>query len=173
MNDIFQSCEICGNSTWEERYRGRVRDGAFGNLSEKACTVAKCLKCGIERLNESACQKEGFYKTKEYRRLLNQPEDIAGFMAGHDVLQLRNLTVLWPDSLRYKVIADVGCGGGSFLDHVSGIAREKIAIEPYAEYHDSLKSRGYHVYPFVKDAALEWAGKIDFAFCFSVIERGS
>ena len=171
MNDIFQSCEICGHSNWEERYRGEVRDGAFGNLSEDACIVAKCLKCGIERLNESACQDEGFYETEEYRRLLNQPEDIAGFMAEHDVLQLRNLTVLWPESIRHKIIADIGCAAGSFLDHVSGLAREKIAIEPCAVYHDSLKLRGYHVYPFVKDAVLDWAGRIDFAFCFSVIEH--
>lgn len=171
MKNTFKQCEICDNSHWDIRYRGKVRDGAFGNFSKEECVVARCLQCGIERLNESACQDEGFYETEEYRRLLNQPEDIAGFMAEHDVLQLRNLSVLWPESIRHKIIADIGCAAGSFLDHVSGLAREKVAIEPREDYHYSLKDRGYHVYPYAKDAVQDWKEKIDFAFCFSVIEH--
>jgi SAM-dependent methyltransferase len=171
MNDFFQSCEICGHSNWEERYRGEVRDGAFVNLSKEECVVAKCLQCGVERLNESACKSEDFYESDRYRRLLHEPEDVAGFMKEHDVTQLRNLSVLWPESIRNKNIADIGCAAGSFLDHVSGLAREKVAIEPSEDYHHSLKDRGYHVYPYAKDAAADWKEKIDFAFCFSVIEH--
>jgi len=171
MSDIFQPCEICGGREWQIRYQGRVRDGAFGNLSKDHCVVAQCPKCGVQRLNESACKEEDFYETEEYRRLLSEPQDAAGFMAKHDVLQLRNLTVLWPESLRYKVVADIGSAAGSFLDHVRGLTLETVSIEPCTAYHDSLRNRGYHVYAFTKDAIPDWTGKIDFAFCFSVIEH--
>lgn len=166
-----KSCEICDAAAWDIQYRGRIRNGTFGNLSMDDCIVSKCSRCGVERLDESACKDEDFYKTEEYRRLLKETEDAAGFMAEHDILQLRNLTVLWPDSVRYRAVVDIGCGAGSFLDHIAGLARHKVAVEPCEAYHDSLEERGYHVYPFAKDAAFEWANKIDFAFCFSVVEH--
>lgn len=171
MKDFFQPCEICGGSHWQIQYKGRVRDGAFGNFTKGDCIVAKCSECGIERLNESACKDESFYQTTEYRSLLKEPEDVRGFMTEHDKLQLRNLNMLWPDSLRGKNIADIGCAAGSFLDHVAGISGDKIAIEPCEMYHAYLKSQGYHVYPSVKEAASDWGDKVDFAFCFSVIEH--
>lgn len=171
MREFFNPCEICENTGWKVQYKGKVRDGAFGNLTNGDCVVAKCSLCGIERLNEAACKNDEIYETDKYRRLLEEPLDAAGFMAEHDVQQLRNLTVLWPESLRYKVIADIGCGAGSFLDHISGLAREVIAVEPCLAYHDSLKERGYTVYSYAKDIGQEWCGKIDFSFCFSVIEH--
>lgn len=171
MTEFFNPCEICGNSGWEIKYKGKVRDGAFGNLSKGDCVVAKCSLCGIERLNETACKDDEIYESDEYRRLLKEPLDAAGFMVEHDILQLRNLTVLWPESLRNKAIADIGCAAGSFLDHISGLARKIIAVEPCIAYHDSLKKRGYSVFSYAKDIGQEWYGKIDFSFCFSVIEH--
>jgi len=171
MSGNIDPCEICGCPDWQMQYQGRIRDGAFGKLSKEVCLVGKCSQCGVERLNESSCKDEDFYKTEEYRRLLKEPEDAAGFMAEHDILQLRNLTMLWPDSVRYKAIADIGCAAGSFLDHVSGLAHSIVSIEPCEGYHDSLKKRGYDGYSFTGDALVNWEGKIDYAFCFSVIEH--
>ncbi|MBW1804093.1 MAG: class I SAM-dependent methyltransferase [Deltaproteobacteria bacterium] len=168
---MFQSCEICGKADWQTQYQGRVRDGSFGNLSEDDCIVARCGECGVERLNESGCKNSDIYETEAYRRLLKEPDDVDGFMAAHDAIQLRNLIYLWPESLRSKVIADIGCAAGSFLDHVSGLARKIIAVEPCKVYHESLDERGYQVYAFTNEAAEDWAGRCDFSFCFSVIEH--
>ena len=85
MHNNFESCGICGHDDWQIAYRGVVRDGAFRNFSKDDCIVAKCLICGVERLNETACKDDVFYETEEYRRLLKQPEDAAGFMEEHDL----------------------------------------------------------------------------------------
>ena len=167
--DGFQPCEICGTRAWEEAYRGPVRDGAFGKLTRET-VVARCGGCGAERLDESSTKDEDFYKSVGYRELLAEPTDAAGFFAEHDTLQLKNLEQLWPQSLRDKTIADVGCAAGSFLDHVRGLPKKAIAIEPCAEYHDSLKTRGYEVFSFAGDAKPAH-GTVDWAFSFSVIEH--
>jgi 2-polyprenyl-3-methyl-5-hydroxy-6-metoxy-1,4-benzoquinol methylase len=167
--DGFAVCEICRARDWREAYRGPVRDGAFGQLTEET-VVARCGGCGAERLREASAKNEDFYKSVEYRKLLAEPTDAAGFFAEHDVLQLKNLEQLWPESLRGKTIADVGCAAGSFLDHVRGLPAKAIAIEPCAEYHASLKQRGYDVYPFAADAK-PTHGTVDWAFSFSVIEH--
>lgn len=165
----FSPCEICGTEAWSEAYRGPVRDGAFGRLTGETA-VARCGGCGAERLAEEATKSEDFYKGEDYRRSLAEPTDAAGFFAEHDVLQLQNLQQLWPESLRGKTIADIGCAAGSFLDHVRGLPGRVVAVEPCADYHDSLASRGYEVYAFAHEAAPA-RGAVDWAFSFSVIEH--
>ncbi len=166
----FQPCEICGSDDWRIVHDGPVRDGAFGNLT-KSSTVARCRTCGVDRLDEGSCRDEAFYQGTDYRESLEEGSDAAAFFAAHDVVQNERLSVLWPESLRGKTVADIGCGGGSFLDHVSGLARQCIAIEPGEAYHTSLADRGYRVYPFGDDAAADWSGKVDWAFSFDVIEH--
>jgi len=171
MKRLFDSCEICGYSEWQTVFEGKIREGAFGNLTENDCVIARCSHCKVERLNESACKDENFYKKKDYRLLLKEPEDAIGFLAEHDILQLRNLSALWPDSVRNKSVADIGCAAGSFLDHVSALASQIIAIEPCDEYHDHLKGQGYAVYSSIEDTLSKWKERVDYAFCFSVIEH--
>ena len=36
--------------------------------------------------------------------------------------------------IRNKIVADIGCGAGSFSDHISGLAEKIIAIEPTVMY---------------------------------------
>lgn len=169
LPDTFAPCEICGSETWVEAFYGSVRDGPFGSLTAPTY-VARCGGCGVERLDEATAKTEAFYKSPDYRSLLAQPTDPAGFLADHDILQLQNLQQLWPNSLRGKSVADVGCAAGSFLDHISGLAARVIAIEPCEEYHTSLSGRGYETYPFAREA-MSAGVLVDWAFSFSVIEH--
>jgi SAM-dependent methyltransferase len=111
------------------------------------------------------------YASTECRCLLDEATDTVGFFAEHDILQLQNLSVLWPESLRNKTIADVGCAAGSFLDHVRGIAGRTIAIEPCASYHDHLRQRKHTVYTYANVAEQQEPGSVDFAFTFCFIEH--
>jgi SAM-dependent methyltransferase len=167
--DGFQRCEICDSKSWESAYLGPVRDGVFGRLTAPT-RVGRCCGCGAERLEEGTAKGDDFYESRDYRSLLAQSTSVEGFFAEHDVLQLKNLQQLWPNVLRNKVVADVGCAAGSFLDHVSGLAARVVAIEPCVEYHDSLAARGYDVYQFARDAIAAGV-RVDWAFSFSVIEH--
>ncbi|MCI0401647.1 MAG: class I SAM-dependent methyltransferase [Gammaproteobacteria bacterium] len=171
MTASFDPCEICGSDDWQIVYRGPVRDGAFGNLTGPGAAVGRCGGCGVERLDEATCKEEDFYRTEEYRALLAEPTDAAGFFAEHDAFQLQNLTELWPESVRGKVVADIGCAAGSFLDHIAGLAGEVVALEPCEAYHESLRKRGYTVYSNSADAVVAASESIDLAFSFAVIEH--
>jgi len=168
---MFGACEICGADDWSEVYAGPVRDGAFGSLTDDGARVARCGGCGTARLAERHCREESIYETERYRELLAERPDSADFFARHDVLQPERLEQFPLHALRDRVIADVGCGAGSFLDHVAGLPRRAIAVEPCKNYHDRLTAKGYRTYPYASDALVEEAGEVDFAFSFSVIEH--
>lgn len=167
----FAACEICGARNWKVIYQGKVRDGAFGKLSSEEVAIGHCCSCGVDRLAEQSCHNDDIYSSSKYRELLAAGDEANDYLAEHDILQLTNLKVLWPENIREHVIVDVGCAAGSFLDHVSGLAKETIAIEPCLAYHDSLQSRGHAAYPSCETAIQAGIRDVDFAFSFSVIEH--
>ena len=171
MTDTFGPCEICGTCDWHIAYRGDVRDGIFGR-SRPDAEVGHCGGCGADRLDERVCPDDVFYETEAYRKKLQEELTTEGHYAVADELQVFTHQVMWPDSLRGKTIADIGCAGGSFLDHVSGLAKQCVAVEPCSVYHDSLRERGYRVFSYANDAVGEsLAGQIDLAVSIQVIEH--
>ena len=166
-----QVCEICSSSDWTAVYDGPVRDGSFGSVTSAAHRIYECRHCRVQRLEESACKDDSFYAGKKYRELLGESSDAEGFWARHDIHQLRNLNVLWPHSLRNRIVADVGCAAGSFLDHISGLAATSLAVEPCREYHPSLRQRGYKVYDSVPGAHSDYRDRVDVAFSLATIEH--
>ena len=167
----LQVCEICGVNDWTPAFSGPIRDGAFGSATPEDHTIYECGGCAVQRLEESACKDDSFYAGKKYRELLGETADAGGFWQKHDIHQIRKLNVIWPRSLRNKVVADIGCAAGSFLDHISGLAKTCLAVEPCEEYHDSLAGRGLQVFPSTADALKEFAAQVDFAFSFSTVEH--
>lgn len=167
------SCEICGAKSWNLAYTGKIRQGKFGQYHPAPQNIWRCNKCGVERLDENACQVEAFYEGDKYRRLLKEPTTAEGFFREHDALQLERLNILWPTLLRGQNVVDVGCAAGSFLDHIKGLIADAYAIEPCLHYHDSLLSRGYNVFNSVSEAISAGVVKLDIAFSFSVIEHVS
>jgi len=166
----FAACEICGGADWVEVYRGAVRDGAFGSLRDQA-VIAQCNGCGVQRLSEDCCIPDSHYETGEYRARLKQELDAESYFSGHDHLQIFALQTIPLPQLRGKTVADIGCAGGSFLDHVKGLAGRTLAVEPFQEYHQSLGERGYEVFSYAEQAAAKARGQVDFAFSFQVIEH--
>ena len=170
MTGDFKTCEICGANDWRAMHSGPIRDGAFGDVRQDGL-VARCSGCGIERLAERCCPPSAFYETDEYRKKLGQGLTTGAYFAEVDALQKFAFDVLATHDLRGRTIADVGCAGGSFLDHVSGLAGRKVAIEPSAIYTKSLIERGFDVFSYAPDAAAQFAGQVDLAVSFQVIEH--
>ncbi len=165
----FPACPICGNTDWALVHSGLVRNGSSGE--EIGSEVRRCGKCQVDRLAESACLDHSAYESEKYRRHLDQDHDVKKHFASHDDLVRFTMEVLWPRSLRNKVVADVGCGGGALLDHLRGVAETLLAIEPGTSWSGSLRDRGYHWYSSCADAALRWGGKVDFVLSTQVIEH--
>lgn len=170
MSVDFPSCPVCAADTWRGAWSGRVRAGKFGNFTEPT-EVRECGGCGLQRLSEAACKDEAFYASGDYRQFLGQEKSAASFYAEHDPLQMERLEVIGPHRLRGRIVGDVGCAGGAFLDHVRGLASQALAIEPAKHYHAVLSSHGYHVFDSTAAALSQWRGRVDRAFSFSVIEH--
>ncbi|MCR9137408.1 MAG: class I SAM-dependent methyltransferase [Alphaproteobacteria bacterium] len=166
----FDQCEVCNAEQWRMIYEGTVRDGFHGSFCDGAA-VARCGQCGVDRLAEEICPDEQFYETDAYRQKLGQGLTTGAYFATADELQRFAIEAIGHGTLRDKTIADVGCAGGSFLDHVTGIARRKLAIEPSVIYQDSLRKRGYTVFPYSLDAKPKFGGEVDYAVSLQVIEH--
>lgn len=165
----FPPCPICKLNTWKLVYSGSIRDGVYGKWKESE--VRRCEGCGVDRLSEDACLQHSEYEGEEYRAHLAQDHNSEKHFSTHDELAKFTLDSLWPRSLRGLTVADVGCGGGALLDHISGLAQNLVAIEPSIAWADSLKQRGYEWEPSTEIAAKNWNGKVDIVLCTQVIEH--
>tara|TARA_A100001015_G_scaffold172187_1_gene191345 strand:- start:3237 stop:4139 length:903 start_codon:yes stop_codon:yes gene_type:complete len=165
----FPTCPICENSNWITVYEGPIRNGSFGN--EIDAEIRACTGCGVQRLAENICLKHNDYETAEYRRHLKQTHELVPHFTTQDELVKFVLDLLWPTSLRGKVVADVGCGGGSLLDHLQGLTNQLIAVEPDQGWQDTLMARGYHCFPSTESALQHWEGKVDVVISTQVIEH--
>lgn len=147
------NCPVCGGVKWEEVYAGVVRDGKSEKSFRK---VLECDGCSIQRLDQF--YDSGKYDTGEYRECLDETEWDYDF---HDAVQDHILKEL--PTMRGKTVVDVGCGKGSFLDMISGVASKVIAVEPNRRYHDMP----YKTYSY----ASEVTELADVVVSFDVIEH--
>ncbi len=141
--------------------------GKFGDYSKTCHTVWKCENCQAAFLDRSALN----YESQEYRTIVDEGASPQNFYALHDVEQLDKIKVLGTGNLRGKTIADIGCGGGAFLDLLKGYATATVAVEPALNFHNELKRKGHQVYSYTKNALKDWRGKVDIAVSFAVLEH--
>jgi SAM-dependent methyltransferase len=160
-------CAICGSVERDTLYRGPIRVGRFGQLSKQPHTVWRCAGCGAGYLPETAVD----YESSEYRALVDggaAPED---YHRIHDGEQLERLRMLGTDAIRDRVVLDVGCGAGSFLDLMKGMCRTTIGVEPTHSLRDVVAANGHLAFPYCADVPAAWAGQVDVAVAFSLVEH--
>lgn len=163
----MKKCEICDKDGWLIVHNGQIRIDHDYNQS---AVIGQCEGCGVQRLEEKFCLPESAYQGPEYRESLKEGVTSEDFYQKHDAEQLFHLGLV--GNVRDKVIADIGCGAGSFLDHVSGLTDFCTAIEPCDEYFNNLAdTTNYHVYRNTKEALVFHKNKMDIAVCFSTIEH--
>lgn len=170
-HSIEGACKICGQQEKEFRYKGQIRMGRFGDWSNEDFTLNCCGGCGVVALPNQIGKLDDYYESSEYRQDVDRDADLNHFFKLHDVEQLRNFGITGTDKFRGKVVADIGCGAGSFLDFVTGPAAELIAVEPNRNFRDNLHARGFHTFDYAHNAAQQWAGKVDLTTCFSTVEH--
>ena len=160
-------CAICGSSCREVLYAGPIRTGPFGEVTPDPRTVWLCTGCGAGRLDVEAVD----YETDEYRNLVDGGGTAEDYHRLHDAEQADKLGRLGTDALRGKVLVDVGCGAGSFLDLARGYCRTTIGVEPSASLRAAAAAKGHVAFDLCHHVSDEWRGRVDLAVCFSVLEH--
>ena len=100
----------------------------------------------------------------------NDTAAIEDYFKNHDIEQNPRIARIGIEKFRNKVVLDFGCGGGSFLDLVKGVAAKTIAVEPFTGYHKSLTERGHEVYGSIEECSA-YTGAVDIIISFGVIEH--
>lgn len=167
----MHSCKICGGHDLQTLYRGLIRVGRFGTLTDKDQTVWRCANCLAGFLPTTLGQSADYYESQKYREEVDESSEVSDYFRLHDGEQAVNIGIIGTAAFRGKVVADVGCGGGSFLDGIRGYCKMAVAIEPSKTFRDSLGKRGYSVFPYSADALREFQGRVDVATSFSVLEH--
>lgn len=164
-------CLICGAANLAVHYRGPVRCGAFGKTMAKEAEITRCGNCGAQYLPPAMEDIAHYYQSGDYRKELEQGNAVEKYFQLSDNEQPGKVELLGLHQLRGKVVADLGCGGGSFLDLVKGVAAQTIAIEPDQNYHPSLAARGHRIFSLGSDALAQCRAALDVIVSFSVIEH--
>ena len=165
---VKQVCNLCGGLGCIPVFEGRIRAGSFGKMSDHPYSVMECAQCGVQYLEPFPNVGQEFYESGQYRQAYNNTTDVNKYLSGHDDDQILKVARIGVSNLREKVIGDFGCGGGSFLGLVRGVAKQTIAVEPFEHYHSWLKERGHKVFRWGKEVP---EGILDIAVSFDTIEH--
>lgn len=165
---VREVCKLCKSSGSIPVFEGQIRAGSVGSMSDCPYSVMECARCGVQYLEPFPDMGQNFYESGQYRQVYDNTIDVNTFLKKYDDDQIPRIHRIGIHNLRGKVIGDFGCGGGSFLDIVRGVADQTIAIEPFQYYHSSLKDRGHKVFQWGKDVPEEM---LDLAVSFDVIEH--
>lgn len=165
-------CTICGSKKIKNIYQGELKTGLLKGWTEKGYTVWQCEDCGTI-WNEAYKDYNiaDFYESAEYRTRIDTNTSIETYYNKYDKEVLDKLTMTGTDIFRNKIVADIGCGGGSFLDFVKGVASQTIAIEPSKIYRKGLMEKGHNTYAYISNAREDYKNAVDVITSFDVIEH--
>ena len=164
-------CKLCNHDRFETVYSGPIRASKFDTVTEQPFNLRRCLGCLAIAIADAPEDLHAHYASGEYRAGVDGAADSATFFRLHDDAQPPRLTAFGLARFRDKVVADIGCGGGAFLDAIHGVIRRGVAVEPDTSFHADLAARGYDVFPSIKDAVGMRAATMDVVVTFEVLEH--
>lgn len=165
------ACRICNQERVTVIYDGQIRDGGVGRKTSQVVKMFQCEGCGIIWHDPVEEDYEEYYESTRYREELESTTSIEKFYELHDEETLNKLTYTGTKIYRDKLVMDVGCGGGAFLDYLLGVAKRIIGVEPSTVYRNEMSKKGYKTYKYMKDAMNEYGNCIDVITSFDVIEH--
>lgn len=164
-------CKLCNSNHVRITYEGLVRNGGLGKYTKEPVTMWQCENCGVIWHDKVIDDTKQYYESREYRNSLEGSSEADTFYKLHDKETLDKFQYTGTDIFRKKVVADIGCGCGAFLDFLKGVAETIIGVEPSEVYRDNMDSKGFKTYTYLEDAKKDWKDKIDVITSFDVIEH--
>ena len=151
-------------------YKGKIRNGGLGQYTTDDVCIYKCRVCDCI-WHEPILSAHEYYESQEYRKALEGSSEEQEFYRLHDKESMDKFIYTGTAIFRNKVVADIGCGCGAFLDYVNGVAKNVVAVEPSETYRRIMDKKGFNTYPYAKNAGLVWGNKVDVVTSFDVIEH--
>ena len=164
-------CKLCGSTGSRIIYKGFIRDGGLGRYTDEEVEIYQCPKCNVIWHEDVVKDLKRYYESEEYRNSLEGTSEEADFYRLHDKDSAEKFRYTGTTVFRNKVVADIGCGCGAFLDFVKGVAKEIVAIEPSAAYRQIMERKGFYTYAYAREACRDRANAIDVVTSFDVIEH--
>lgn len=164
-------CKLCGNGNVKRIYTGIIRDGGLGQYTKDTVDVFQCKDCDVIWHENKIDDVKKYYETEEYRKELEGSSEEEKFYELHDKETLDKLNYTGTTIFRNKIVADIGCGCGAFLDYINGVAKQIVAIEPSLKYRNIMTKKGFNTYAYADEAKKNYTDKIDVITSFDVIEH--
>lgn len=163
-------CKLCESNHVKIEYKGIIRDGGLGKYTHNEVTMWKCIDCGVI-WHDSFRNEEKYYESTEYRLSLDDAIEAEDFYTKYDGESAAKFKYTGTAVFRNRLVADIGCGCGAFLNYISGVAGGCIAIEPSEKYRNVMNGKGVATFPYTSDAIKEYKAKVDVVISFDVIEH--
>jgi len=163
-------CKLC-SSNGKVIYNGLIRDGGLGKYTQKNVPIYQCEKCSVIWHENQFLNVSQYYESTEYRNSLEGGAEEERFYQLHDKETLDKLQYTGTTIFREKIIADIGCGCGAFLDFLKGVAKKIVAIEPSESYREIMRKKDFDTFAYTGDAKKIYSSKIDVITSFDVIEH--
>lgn len=155
-------CQCCESNNIKVIYDDYIRYGSYGNLTKDKYKMYQCQECGlIWHKNDQFDNR--YYETTQYRSEADGISSVGEYYPVADSLNSDKFEITEMDIFRNKVVADIGCAVGSFLDLLHGIAKETIGIEPSEMFRDNMQKKGHKTFPYAGDAVRNMGGV--FRYC--------
>ncbi len=164
-------CKLCGSNNVNILCDRPLRDGGIGNYTKESVKVFQCKHCDVIWHDDYGNDIEEYYESKSYRIAVNGDFKVEDIYKSHDLRIIEKFEQTGTHIFRGKVVADVGCAVGAFLDFVNGVADTVIGIEPSELFREVLAEKGYPTYAYVQEAVVDYKNKIDVITSFDVIEH--
>ena len=141
------NCPLCNTHTMKVAYAGPIRGGC-------AAEILQCRSCGVQHY--AGALKLADYQSGTYRDSV-----------GHDMHGDTLNTILPFREFNGKVVVDVGCGGGHYLELAANAGAVVYGVEPDERERAALTDR----YPVFESLDAARHVKADFILCLTVIEH--
>ena len=164
-------CSLCGSENIKITYEGKIRNGGLGQYTDTDVRIYRCMDCDVI-WHEDAIEDLGeYYESKEYRQSLEGSSEEEDFYKKHDGETLAKFQYTGTEMFRNRVVADIGCGCGAFLDFLKGVARSVVAVEPSEAYRAVMDKKGFATYPYLDAAIKDYGNRAEVVTSFDVIEH--